>query len=352
MPDELPPDTPVNSEPTLIPESQPTPESTPEPVATETPSLTPEAPAQPPQPEQPTLSYAQAARALGFQISENASDDEVRRDLRALVEHARYGYQARQQPQQPPPAQPVTPASPQAEQEESDPLLKAWGVKPIEQSYLAQVEVDPDTGLYKAKYEWTPPNVVQAVNEYASNLVERQKEFLRNPYKATYEALKPALLDEIKQVIASEYEQRQAEQQVRQQEQQLTERVFARSSDGNYLVSAATGEYVRTPFGDAYLQARSRLQAAGVNSELELVRLATEFAERSAGPAPAPGQPQQPALTPEQVSQQKQQAFLAGATAGPNRSTNFASVDTPDVYRSGELNSFFANAARAAGIVN
>lgn len=342
------------AEPTLVPESLIPGSETPDPQQTLDAAVT-EA-AQETASESPAMSRAEMARALGFDIPEDADDDAVVGALGQWRDHASLGYRFKSNPQEFAnyfqPAQQTQQPVQQPAPATSDPWSSLWVQKP-DASYFAQVELDETTGTFKPKNSFVPPQVVQAVNDYAREITRREQEFWANPHKTIYEGIKQPLLEEAKALVRAELEQ----QRIAYEQEQLTSLIqdkgYAKDASGNLLVNPSTGEAALSPWGQAYSQALEVMRQAGATDAMKATRWAMEQADRAAASQPAVPAKQTPAPTPQQVSEQKKEAFLNGTSVNgrPSGFGSSGSAYEPNEMMNADLDNFFVTRARAQGLI-
>lgn len=300
--------------------------------------------------ESPALTLAQMARKLGFGIDESLDDTAVASALNDYRQLASEGYRVRSAQPVQQPQQPV--AQPAQQPQQEDPWSKAW--VPIDQTVIAQCKYDEATGTYVGKTEFTPPHIVLQANQMAAEFERRQKDFWQNPYKATYDSIREPLLNEIRQELRRELQQQQYESQKQAFEQEIAAKYYATDESGNYLANPQTGDYATTPWAGAYSQMMQQLVSTGATDELAMARMAAQHADAVTA-AQKPAAPATPPATPAQVSQQKKDAFLSGAVNGATGSGGFGasheSVQEPVNLTEAELENFFIDRGRLAGLM-
>jgi hypothetical protein len=304
----------------------------------------------------------------------------VAQEYQQLLPYAQLGYQMQPhldkfqawmngqgQPQAQPAAAPAAPAAPQGFNLDEH-FKKAWNLPDFDPSWEKLVQFNPQTGLYEGIAPGVPYNIVDGMNKYAMAYKSKQREFMQNPIKQTFEHIKDPILHEVREEIQRQYRTMQAQQENQQFEQQYAKHLYQTDAAGNIVINPMTGQPQPSGFGNRFFHHARALYESGVRDERTLRQYALDQAigevmrmqyNQPAAPA-APAQPAAPPAappTPAQISQEKTSSFLqnamnraghtpsaAGAAAAPSEPVRFSSF--------GDLDGLFERAARQRGVIS
>lgn len=172
---------------------------------------------------------------------------------------AQYEQQLRalHQPTAPKPAEPVADES-------------AWNPPEYDARWTGALQLDEATGMYKARYDGVPPEVIAKANERASWERNWQSEFAKNPH----EFVKKGLKKELESVEDRAYQRAIKYIEAKNQEQFIDSTVqstitkhgewlYQKDVAGNILQDA-TGRRILSPKGATYYKAVEELAQNGV----------------------------------------------------------------------------------------
>lgn len=165
-----------------------------------------------------------------------------------------------------------------------------WKAPEFDQQWMNLVEEDGDTGqlvsrLGRGGVPLASPEIVERTNQYVNWYRQSQREFLQNPFRQTYDALKDPILHEVRALVQAEFEQRQATQQKQTAQQKFDQ----------YCLDPASGVLDQAKNLTAKGRELESLLSQGVSEELAIQLVERLHPSQAATQAPTP---QQTALAP------------------------------------------------------